>query len=66
MDQLKSRRGVILYNTSALAFVPLAMTAVYSATKAALHSYALSQRFLFETAASACLRWRHHGCVRNL
>jgi uncharacterized oxidoreductase len=46
VDQLKSRRGVILYNTSVLAFVPLAMTAVYSATKAALHSYVLSQRFL--------------------
>ena len=46
VDQLKSRRGVILYNTSVLAFVPLAVTAVYSATKAALHSYALSQRFL--------------------
>jgi uncharacterized oxidoreductase len=46
VDQLNSRRGVILYNTSVLAFVPLAMTAVYSATKAALHSYALSQRFL--------------------
>ena len=46
MDQLKSRRGVIVYNTSVLAFVPLAVTAVYSATKAALHSYVLSQRFL--------------------
>ena len=46
VDQLKSRRGVILYNTSVLGFVPLAVTAVYSATKAALHSYALSQRFL--------------------
>jgi uncharacterized oxidoreductase len=46
LDQLKRRRGVILYNTSVLAFVPLALTAVYSATKAALHSYALSQRFL--------------------
>jgi uncharacterized oxidoreductase len=46
LDQLKSRRGVILYNTSVLAFVPLALTAVYSATKAALHSYVLSQRFL--------------------
>ena len=46
VDQLKSRRGVIVYNTSVLAFVPLAVTAVYSATKAALHSYALSQRFL--------------------
>src|ERR1700680_3542358 len=41
VDQLKSRRGVILYNTSVLAFVPLALTAVYSATKAALHSYVL-------------------------
>ena len=46
MDHLKSRRGVIVYNTSVLAFVPLAVTAVYSATKAALHSYVLSQRFL--------------------
>jgi uncharacterized oxidoreductase len=46
MDQLKSRRGVIMYNTSVLAFVPMAVTAVYSATKAALHSYVLSQRFL--------------------
>ena len=46
VDQLKSRRGVILYNTSALASVPLALTDVYSATNAALHCYALSQRFL--------------------
>jgi len=46
VNQLKSRHGVIVYNTSVLAFVPLAVTAVYSATKAALHSYVLSQRFL--------------------
>jgi uncharacterized oxidoreductase len=46
MDQLKSRRGIILYNTSVLAFVPMAMAAIYSASKAALHSYVLSQRFL--------------------
>jgi uncharacterized oxidoreductase len=46
VDQLRSQRGVIVYNTSVLAFVPLAVTAVYSATKAALHSYVLSQRFL--------------------
>ena len=50
VDQLKSRRGVILYNTSVLGFVPLAVTAVYSATKAALHSYALSQRFLLRNS----------------
>ncbi len=46
VDHLKSRHGVIVYNTSVLAFVPLAVTAIYSATKAALHSYVLSQRFL--------------------
>jgi uncharacterized oxidoreductase len=46
MDQIKSRRGVIVYNTSVLAFVPMAVAAAYSATKAALHSYVLSQRFL--------------------
>jgi len=42
VDHLKNRRGVIVYNTSVLAFVP----SPYSATKAALHSYILSQRFL--------------------
>jgi uncharacterized oxidoreductase len=46
VEQLKRRRGVIIYNTSVLAFVPMAVTAIYSATKAALHSYVLSQRFL--------------------
>jgi uncharacterized oxidoreductase len=46
IDQLKRKHGIVIYNTSVLAFVPLAMTAVYSATKAALHSYAMSQRFL--------------------
>ncbi len=48
IDHIKSRRGTILYNTSVLSFVPLALTAVYSATKAALHSYVLSQRFLLQ------------------
>jgi uncharacterized oxidoreductase len=46
----KKDNAVIAYTSSALAFVPMAPTAVYSATKAALHSYALSQRFLLRNS----------------
>jgi uncharacterized oxidoreductase len=54
IDQLKNQESaVIIYNTSVLAYVPLALTAVYSATKAALHSFALSQRYkLKDTSVS--------------
>jgi uncharacterized oxidoreductase len=46
IEHLKKRPdATAIYNTSALAFVPLALTAVYSSTKAALHSYVLSQRY---------------------
>ena len=49
IEHLKSKNDpVIAYTSSVLAFVPMAMTAVYSATKAAIHSYALSQRFLLQ------------------
>jgi uncharacterized oxidoreductase len=47
INHLKTKNdAVVAYTSSVLGFVPLAITAVYSATKAALHSYALSQRFL--------------------
>lgn len=47
IEHLKRQpRATVIHNTSVLAYVPLAGNAVYSASKAALHSYALSQRFL--------------------
>jgi uncharacterized oxidoreductase len=47
IEHLKTKdSAVVAYTSSVLGFVPLALTAVYSSTKAALHSYALSQRFM--------------------
>jgi uncharacterized oxidoreductase len=49
IEHLKQQRAAYVINvTSGLAFTPLAMTAVYSATKAALHSLSLSQRYLLK------------------
>ncbi|SEN05028.1 uncharacterized oxidoreductase [Luteibacter sp. UNCMF331Sha3.1] len=46
MDLLKSQpSSYVIHNTSVVAFMPLAANAVYSATKAALHSYTQTQRF---------------------
>ena len=47
IEHLKTRNNaVVAYTSSVLAFVPMAVTGIYSSTKAALHSYALSQRFM--------------------
>lgn len=46
LPHLKQQKdAVVIHNSSVVAFMPLAANAVYSATKAALHSYALTQRF---------------------
>ncbi len=44
----KQESAAIVYVTSGLAFTPLAMTATYCSTKAAIHSFAMSQRYLLK------------------
>src|ERR1700726_155378 len=51
----KQPKAAIIYNSSALAFVPLALTAIYSSTKAALHSYVLSQRYKLKATSVSVL-----------
>ena len=49
IEHLKKQPVAYVANvTSGLAFVPLAMTATYCATKAAMHSFSLSQRYLLK------------------
>jgi uncharacterized oxidoreductase len=52
IEHLKSKNdAVVAYTSSVLAFVPLAVTAIYSSTKAALHSYILSLRFMLRNTS---------------
>lgn len=44
IDQLKANRGTIVNVSSGLAFVPLQLSPIYCATKAAIHSYTMTLR----------------------
>ena len=48
IDVLRANRGTVINVSSGLAFVPLPAAPIYSATKAAIHSYTQSLRFQLE------------------
>jgi len=48
IDILRANKGSVINTSSALAFVPLPSAPIYSATKAAIHSYTQSLRFQLE------------------
>ncbi len=48
IDILTGNKGTVINISSALAFVPLPSAPIYSATKAAIHSYTQSLRFQLE------------------
>src|SRR3954452_9826611 len=48
IDVLKGHKGTVINVCSGLAFVPLPAAPIYSATKAAIHSYTQSLRFQLE------------------
>jgi uncharacterized oxidoreductase len=51
IDHIKQQKNAVVINVSSvLGFVPMAITGVYSMTKAAMHSYSMSLRYKLKDA----------------
>ena len=56
IEHLKRQpQAAVINTTSVLGFVPLAVTAVYSSTKAAMHSYTMSLRYKLKNTSVSVL-----------
>jgi uncharacterized oxidoreductase len=53
----KQRQATVMNVSSGLAFVPMAMTPTYCATKAAIHSWSQSLRYQLQDTAVEVLEW---------
>ena len=67
LPHLKSKPSATSVNVSSgLAFVPLATTPTYSATKAAVHSWSQSMRHQLEDTSVSVLEWAPPGVATDL
>src|SRR5436309_13067161 len=55
IDILTANKGTVINTSSALAFVPMPSAPIYSASKAAIHSYTQSLRFQLEKTGVAVI-----------
>ena len=66
IDILTANKGTVINVSSALAFVPLPAAPIYSATKAAIHSYTQSLRFQLEDSGVEVIELMPPGVKTDL
>ncbi len=63
---LRRKKAAIVNISSGLAFVPMAMTPVYCATKAAIHSFTISLRHQLRETSVRVFEAAHRRPILNL
>ncbi len=66
IDVLTANKGTVINTSSLFAFAPLPCAPIYSATKAAIHSYTQSLRFQLEEAGVEVIELMPPGVKTNL